>query len=104
MIKQCLYQQVGLATLFKQLLSKKVSTDDYFFLFHKSLNVKTQTNQRDFHVRLREGDLVILRYLNSQFIGHATAANLKDAFEKSADELPRAHLLHKSQNGPNANS
>ena len=90
MVKCAYISKFGLATFFKQLLSKKVSTDDYFFLIDKSLDVKTQTNQHGFHVRLRKGESVISRYFNSQFIGHATAANLKDDFEKSAEELPKA--------------
>lgn len=36
-------------------------------------------------------------------MGHATAADLKEVFEKSTDELPKAQLLQISMDGPNVN-
>ena len=80
-----------------------MSTDDYVLLFDESLNVRTQTKQCDFHVRLWDGDSVISRYFNSQFMGHATATDLKEVFEKSTDALPKAQLLQISMDGPNVN-
>ena len=101
---KCAYiSKFGLAPHFKQLLSKKVSTDDYVLLFDESLNAKTQTKQCDFHVRLWEGDSVASRYFDSLFMGHATAADLKEVFHKSTDELPKAQLLQISMDGPNVN-
>ena len=69
---KCAYiSKVGLS------ISKKVSRGDYVFLFVESLNVKTRT-KRGFHVRLWEGDSVISIYFDSQLLGHATAASLKE--------------------------
>ena len=65
---------------------------------------KLKQKQRDFDVRLWVGDSVVSRYFYSQFFRHATAVNLKEGFEKSGYELPKAQLLQiTSMDGPNVN-
>ena len=101
MVKQCVLVSASWPS---NTIRTTAITDDYFSFFDKSLNVKTRTTQRDFYVRLWEGDSVVSRYFYSQFFRHATTVNLKEGFEKSAYELPKAQLLQiTSMDGPNVN-
>ena len=93
----------GLAPHFKQLLSKKPQGNEYVLLFDESLNVKTQLKQCDFHVRLWDGDTVVSRFFDSQFMGRATANDLKETYEKCTEELSKSEMLQISMDGPNMN-
>ena len=85
----------GLAPHFKKLLSSKLKDDDYVLLFGESLNVKTQLKQCDFHVCHWDGDKVMSRFYDSQFMGHATADDPKKTYEKSTEELSKSEKLQK---------
>ena len=93
----------GLAPHFKQLLSSKLKDDDYVLLFDESLNVETQSKQCDFLVRHWDGNKVMSRFYDSQFMGHAMANDLKKTYEKSTEELSKSEMLQISMDGPNVN-
>ena len=67
------------------------------------MNSKTQNKQMDFHVRIWEGKEVRTRYYHSEFMGHATAADMDSVFEMATSDLHLTNLLQLSMNGPNVN-
>lgn len=101
--KSAYISKFGLAPHFKQLLSNKLKNDDYVLLFDESLNDKTQSKQCDFYIRHWDGDKVMSRFFDSQFMGHATANDLKKTYEKSTEELSKSDMLQVSMDGPNVN-
>ncbi len=72
-------------------------------LFDESLNRMTQSKQCDFHVRFWNGDQVQTQFLDTEFMGHARADDLKLAFEKGTEALPKKNMLQISMDGPNVN-
>ncbi|WAR14725.1 hypothetical protein MAR_004830 [Mya arenaria] len=75
-------------------------------LFDESLNKKSQAKQMDIHVRYwGTNGLVHTRYLGSQFLGHATAEDMLQHFQKGIGDLEKQtkNMLQISMDGPNVN-
>ena len=75
----------------------------YICKFGLAPHFKTQLKQCDFHVHHCDGDKVMSRFYDSQFMGHATADDLKKTYEKSTEELPESEMLQISMEWPNIN-
>ena len=95
----------GIAPHFKSLLSDRLRSGscEFVLLFDESMNSKTQNKQMDFHVRIWEGQEVRTRYYHSEFMGHATAADMDSVFETATSDLNLSNLLQLSMDGPNVN-
>ena len=65
--------------------------------------MKTQSKQMDLHVRLCDCDKAVTRYLTSEFMGHATAVDMVEVFNKATEGLNCKSLLQLSMDGPNVN-
>ena len=57
----------------------------------------------DLHVRLWDCDKVVTRYLTSEFMGHATAVDMVEVFNKANEGLNRKSLLQLFMDGPDVN-
>ena len=95
----------GLAPYFSELLRKKVSDSEFVLLFDESLNHKTKTKQMDIHIRYWDTatSTVCTRFLDSKFLGHATADIMKENFVESVKCLQLTNLYQISMDGPNVN-
>ena len=93
----------GLAPFYKQLTAKKVRGTEYVLLFDESLNKKLQKKQLDFLVRFWDGGRVSTRYLDSCFLGHATANDMMKAFESKIPTYGLKNLVQLSMDGQNVN-
>jgi len=73
--------------------------------FDESLNKITQKIQMDLQVRFwhKEKDECVTRYLTSEFLGHATAVDLRTKFESEVGEKLLQKLLQVSMDGPHVN-
>lgn len=72
-------------------------------LFDESLNKAIHTKQMDFHVRFWQANgEVKTRYLGSEFIGHATAADMLK-FNACVGKLNLAKLVQIAMDGPTVN-
>ncbi|WAR23449.1 LOW QUALITY PROTEIN: hypothetical protein MAR_037118 [Mya arenaria] len=95
----------GIAEHVKSILLKEIS--GYFVvLFDESLNKKSQAKQMDIHVRYwGTNGLVHTRYLGSQFLGHATAEDMLQHFQKGIGDLEKQtkNMLQIPMDGPNVN-
>lgn len=96
----------GIAEHFKENMLKQIK-GHFSVLFDESLNKKAQTKQMDIHVRFwdNEAKQVRTRYLTSQFLGHATAADMVNHFTEAVvnSELDMNHLVQIGMDGPNVN-
>lgn len=102
---KCAYlTKFGLAPYFKQLLMKSIKeSGEYVLLFDESLNGVTKSKQLDVHIRLWQKDEVVTRYLGSEFMGHATAQDLKERLRSAMEGLVMSKLVQISMDGPNVN-
>ena len=75
-------------------------------LFDETLNREQGKKQLDYHVRFWHGNRVCTRYLDSEFLGKATHADLFECF-KRLDENPNMpslnYMIQISMDGPNVN-
>ncbi len=73
--------------------------------FDKCMNKISRTEQIDFIVRYWDIDTgqVSVRYLGSEFLGHATAADLLTHFKDGITQLDPKRLLQVSMDGPSVN-
>ena len=75
----------GLGPYFHDLLVDKIrSVTCYSVSFDESMNKISQNEQMDFIIRYWDNDInqVAVRYLCSEFLGHATAADLLRHFKQ----------------------
>ena len=88
----------GLAPYFRKLLKRKIGDEDYVLLFDESLNKATKTKQLDIHLRFFDSvnGLVATRYLDSQYMGHASAEDLMTKILESTTDLTLQKLLQVS--------
>ena len=104
---KCAYLiRFGLAPYFKNKLVDAVrEAACYTISFDESLNKVSQTGQMDIVVRFWNSDdgRVSTRYLGSQFLGHATAADLLTNFKTGTKELDPKKMLQVSMDGPSVN-
>jgi len=96
----------GLGPFYHAELVKDVQKS-YFGLIADETTTAQNKKQLDLHVKywsLDEGR-ISTRYLNSCYLGHATAENMKEAIihSLSADGLSLAKMIHFSTDGPNVN-
>ena len=93
----------GLAPYFKRLLDQKVKGQPYVIMFDESPNKKLKTKQMDVLVRFWDGNCIKSRYLDSRFLGHATAADLLEHLTPVIEPLGMHNMLQLSMDGPNVN-
>ena len=96
----------GLAPYFRDRLFSKLGPDTpYVVSFDESLNRIIQEEQMDLLVRFydEERQMVVTRYLGSQFMGHTRAPDLLDKFMEGLEKLPAKNILQVSMDGPNVN-
>lgn len=104
--KKCAYLCCfGIAPYFKSLLTQNVKQQDGFvLLFDETLNIKLQVKQMDYYVRIWENDAVVTKYIDSSFLGHATAEEMLEKMNTSSiNGLPMANVLQLSMDGPSVN-
>lgn len=95
----------GIAQYFKDKLYQHISKCEFFSLcFDGSINKFIQKDQVDI-IRSwdEEAQIVTSRYLDSQFLGHAKAADLVKALQGAMEKLNSAKLLQIGMDGPNVN-
>ena len=96
----------GLAPYFLvQLVDMVRSTACYSISFDECMNRISQNEQMDFIIRYWDGNTnkVAVRYLGSEFLGHATAVDLLTHFKQGISRLDPKRLLQVSMDGPNVN-
>ena len=96
----------GLAPYFhEQLVDMVRSTACYSISFDECMNRISQNEQMDFIIRYWDGNTnkVAVRYLGSEFLGHATAVDLSTHFKQGISRLDPKRLLQVSMDGPNVN-
>lgn len=98
----------GLGPFFQEKLSSTLQKCIFFAVsLDESLNRIAQKGQMDIIVRYWDPSLNIVstRYLSSVFLGHATAADLLDAFVSGMNDLglPLTNVLQIALDGPNVN-
>ena len=96
----------GLAPYFhEQLVDMVRNTACYSISFDECMNRISQNEQMDFINRYWDGNTnkVAVRYLGSEFLGHATAVDLLTHFKQGISRLDPKRLLQVSMDGPNVN-
>ena len=86
------------------LLLKELKDAPCFVIsFDESFNEELEKEQMDFIVRHFKDGEVKSRYLSSGILGHATAKDLRRAFEECTEKLDLINLIQVSMDGPNIN-
>ena len=69
------------------------------------MNRISQNEKMDFIIRYWDGNTnkVAIRYLGSEFLGHATTVDLLTHFKQGISRLDPKRLLQVSMDGPNVN-
>ena len=96
----------GPGPYFKSLLIEEVEKSPYYVVsFDESLNKVTQTCQMDLIVRFWNdlSNEVEVRYLNSTFLGHSSALDIRNHFNKETEILNLSRMLQISMDGPSTN-
>lgn len=96
----------GIYPYFHELLLEKVQkVRCYSISFDETLNQFGQKKQMDLIVRFWDSDVnkVTDRYFTSEFLGHATAADLLMHFKNGTSSLNPSCLVQLSMDGPNVN-
>ena len=80
------------------------NADNYVVLFDESLNPDLQKKQLDVHVRFLDVDgTVKTRYIDSYFLGHATANDIVLKLNEKMSNIDNEAMLQLSTDGPNVN-
>lgn len=96
----------GLAPYFHNELKKElVECSEFVVGFDESLNKVAQLGQMDLVVRFWNEDShrISTRYFSSQFLNHATSADLLQAFTQAFPEFDMSKIVQVSMDGPNVN-
>ena len=96
----------GLAPYFQQALTNAVSKCEvYVACFDEALNRIAQRGQMDIVLRFWDSSrkVVTTIYVNSIFLGHATAKDLEENFRKGLLKLSDKNILQVSMDGPSVN-
>ena len=96
----------GLAPYVKNLLLESVDEVIYYSLsFDESYNRIMKKGQMDLLIRFRDSakDRVQTRYLDSSFLGKASANDIYEKFTSAAKVLNPTRFLQVSSDGPNVN-
>ena len=100
--KCCYLVSFSVAPYFKLILDDTLSNIDKFVaLFGESFNLSSKTGQMDLYVRYWDttDNCVTTRYYNSEFLGKASAQDMKNL--KSSNKLENNRLIHVSSDCPN---
>ena len=75
--------------------------DKFVALFGESFNLSSKTGQMDLYIRYWDttDNCVTTRYYNSEFLGKASAQDMKNL--KSSNKLENNRLIHVSSDRPN---
>ena len=95
---------VGIAPVFKSILIDSVKKAEVFVaLFDRSVNEQTQNCEIDILRRYFDDieNMVKVRYLTSNFMGHSTHTDLYREFSSALKEFDGNKLLQISMDGPN---
>ena len=99
--------QYGIMIHFLNLLLSKINqntTSKWFVVcFDETLNTHLQEKQLDMYIRFWDGDIVLTRYIHSEFLGKARATEIKDCFAKLDGIQSLKYMLQISMDGPNVN-
>ena len=96
----------GIAPYITDMLIENIKQSTIFSIgFDESFNETLQKCQMYFVVRYWDNvkSEVSVRYLNSKFLGHATALDITHEFNEDIKELNKAQLLQISMAGPSVN-
>ena len=96
----------GLAPYFQLALTDAVRKCDVFVAcFDEAFNRIAQRGQMDIVLRFWDSskNVVVTRYLNSTFLGHATAKDLEKNFREGLLGLSDKNILQVSMDGPSVN-
>lgn len=96
----------GIAPFYKAELIDELNSTSFMVVgFDESLNKVTKKQQMDMNVRFWDSNsnMVVTRYLTSEFLGRSRALDLLEAFKKGIDRLPLEKILQVSMDGPNVN-
>jgi hypothetical protein len=96
----------GLAPYFEKKLNDKLQKVPFYSVcFDETFNRITKNEQMDFTVRFwdEEKQLVVNRYLGSQFLGHATASHILKSFNAGTSKLQKEKIIQVGMDGPNTN-
>lgn len=94
----------GLAPYFASELQKKArNSSNYVLLFDETLNHEIQQKEADVYLRFWDSDVVVTRYFDSKFVGHATAEIMFNELSPIVTSLGHSKLLQLSMDGPNVN-
>ena len=96
----------GLAPYFEQNLYDKIDkVPVYSVSFDESFNRVTKNEQMDLTIRFWDSDkdIVVNRYLGSNFLGHTRSADLLQHFNDATSKLNKGKILQVGMDGPNAN-
>lgn len=96
----------GLAPHFQSLMYEELKSISHFtILFDETLNKTNQKKQLDLHIRYWHPveNIVVTRYLTSDFMGHSTASDILESFQKAVGKLDLKKLLQISMDGPAVN-
>ena len=96
----------GIAPYYEsQLLEELNESRSYCISFDESMNKDLQQNQMDIHVRYwdRKKNMVVTRYLTSEFLRHCSASDLKDKLMEAIKKLSFPKVQQISMDGPNVN-
>jgi hypothetical protein len=94
----------GLGPYFAGQVNQQVKcADNYVLLFDETLNNDLQEKQMDLYARFWLNGSVDTKYLQSEFMGHATADIMLDKLSQTVTSLGHSKLLQLSMDGPNVN-
>ena len=100
--KCCYLISFSVAPYFKLILDDTLNNIDKFVaLFGESFNLSSKTGQMDLYIRYWDttDNCVTTCYYNSEFLGKASAQDMKNL--KSSNKLENNRLIHVSSDCPN---
>ena len=92
----------GIAPYFKDQIIRNTK-DEFIICFDESMHRRFQKKQMDVHIRVWDVNNVRTKYLTSEFLGHACASDLVQAFNNATNKLRLNEMLQISMDGPNVN-
>ena len=94
----------GLSNFCQDLLESDIKKSEFISVsFDESLNDHIQKSQMDIVLRFWKDGMVKTRYFGSQFLGHATAVDLKWNIDEQMKSIDQDCIIQYSSDGPNVN-
>lgn len=100
------YINYGLGPYYKSVLVNDIQASPYYSTsFDESLNRVTQLEQMDIYVTFWNltAKRVESRYYETEFMGHTTAKDLQNSFNKKMEKFSASKLIQVGMDGPNVN-